>query len=209
MKKDCPKLKNNNNRGNQVGNAKAQEKVYVMGNAGANPDNNVVTGTFLLNYRYASILFDTGADRSFVSTAFSSRIVITPTALDHDYNVELVDGRIIRLNTIIRGCTLNFLNHPFNIHLMPVEIGSFDMIIGMDWLAKYHVIVVCAEKIVRIPFGNKNLIVRGDGSSNKHGTRLNIISCTKAQEYLTKGCHVFLANYTATNDEDKSKDVTT
>ncbi|GJR85314.1 putative reverse transcriptase domain-containing protein [Tanacetum coccineum] len=205
FKKDCPKLKNNN-RGNQAGNAKAQAKVYAVGNAGANPDNNVVTGTFLLNNRYASILFDTGADRSFVSTAFSSRIVITPTALDHDYNVELADGRIVGLNTIIRGCTLNLLNHPFNIDLMPVELGSFDVIIGMDWLAKYHAVIVCAEKIVRIPFGDEILIVRGDGSSNKHGTRLNIISCTKAQEYLTKGCHVFLANITATKDEDKSKE---
>ncbi|GJU95549.1 putative reverse transcriptase domain-containing protein [Tanacetum coccineum] len=96
FKRDCPKLKNNNNRGNRVGNAKAQAKVYAVGNAGANPDNNIVTGTFLLNNRYASILFDTGADRSFVSTAFSSQIVITPTTLDHDYNVELVDGRIVR-----------------------------------------------------------------------------------------------------------------
>ncbi|GJR06290.1 retrotransposon protein, putative, ty3-gypsy subclass [Tanacetum coccineum] len=206
FKKDCPKLKNNNNRGNQAGNAKAQAKVYAVGNAGANPDNNVVTGTFLLNNRYASILFDTGADRSFVSTAFSSRIVITPTALNHDYNVELADGRIVGLNTIIRGCTLNLLNHPFNIDLMPVELGSFDVIIGMDWLAKYHAVIVCAEKIVRIPFGDEILIVRGDGSSNKHGTRLNIISCAKAQEYLTKGCHVFLANITATKDEDKSKE---
>ncbi|GKA33298.1 putative reverse transcriptase domain-containing protein [Tanacetum coccineum] len=89
---------------------------------------------------------------------------------------------------------------------MPVELGSFDVIIGMDWLAKYHAVIVCAEKIVRIPFGDEILIVRGDGSSNKHGTRLNIISCTKAQEYLTKGCHVFLANITATKDEDKSKE---
>ncbi|GKA67253.1 putative reverse transcriptase domain-containing protein, partial [Tanacetum coccineum] len=88
---------------------------------------------------------------------------------------------------------------------MPVELGSFDVIIGMDWLAKYHAVIVCAEKIVRIPFGDEILIVRGDGSSNEHGTRLNIISCTKAQEYLTKGCHVFLANITATKDEDKSK----
>ncbi|GJS69754.1 putative reverse transcriptase domain-containing protein [Tanacetum coccineum] len=109
FKKDCPKWKNNNNRGNQAGNTKAQAKVYAMGNAGANPDNNVVTSTFLLNNRYASILFDTGADRSFVSTAFSSRIVITPTALDHDYNVELADGRIVRLNIKIRGCTLKRL----------------------------------------------------------------------------------------------------
>ncbi|GKD85355.1 hypothetical protein Tco_1356509, partial [Tanacetum coccineum] len=66
--------------------------------------------------------------------------------------------------------------------------------------------VTCAEKIIRILFGDEIVIVRGDGSSNEHGTRLNIISCTKAQEYLTKGCHVFLANITATKDEDKSKE---
>ncbi|GJW37526.1 reverse transcriptase domain-containing protein [Tanacetum coccineum] len=150
FKRDCPKLKNNN-RGNQGGNGNAPAKVYAVGRAGTNPDSNVVTGTFLLNNRYASVLFDTGADRSFVSTAFSSQIDITPSTLDHYYDVELADGRIIRLNTILRGCTLNFLNHPFNIDLMPVELGSLDVIIGMDCLAKYHAIIVCAEKIIRIP----------------------------------------------------------
>ncbi|GJX40417.1 putative reverse transcriptase domain-containing protein [Tanacetum coccineum] len=129
IKRDCPKLKNGN-RGNQRGNDNAPAKVYVVGNAGTNPDSNVVTGTFLLNDRYASILFDTGADRSFVSTTFSSLIDITPTTLDHYYDVELADGKIIGINTIIRGCTLNLLNHPFNINLMPVELGSFDVIIA-------------------------------------------------------------------------------
>ncbi|GJW78700.1 putative reverse transcriptase domain-containing protein [Tanacetum coccineum] len=133
FKTDCPKLKNNNNRGNQVRNANAPAKVYAVGHAGTNPDSNVVTGTFLLNNRYASILFDTGADRSFVSTTFSSQIDITPSTLDHYYDVELADGRIIGLNTILRGCTLNLLNHTFNINLMPVEFGSFDAIIGMSY----------------------------------------------------------------------------
>ncbi|GKB98951.1 putative reverse transcriptase domain-containing protein, partial [Tanacetum coccineum] len=123
-------------------------KVYVVGHAETNPDSNIVTDTFLLNNRYASILFDTGADRSFVSTAFSSKIDITPTTLDHYYDVELADGRIIGLNTITRGCTLNFLNHPFNIDLMPIELGCFDIIIGMDCLAKYQAVIVCVEKIV-------------------------------------------------------------
>nr|GEV65670.1 putative reverse transcriptase domain, ribonuclease H-like domain, aspartic peptidase domain protein [Tanacetum cinerariifolium] len=114
FKKICPKLKNNNNRGNQVGNDKAQAKVYALGKAGANPNNNVITGTFLLNNHYASILFDTGADRSFVSTAFSSRIVITPTALDHDYNVKLADGQIVgnnetQLNIILCTKTRKYL----------------------------------------------------------------------------------------------------
>ncbi|GKC93490.1 reverse transcriptase domain-containing protein, partial [Tanacetum coccineum] len=95
FKRECPKLKNNNNRGNPAGNVNAPAKVYVVCHAGTNPDSNVVTGTFLLNNRYASILFDTSADRSFVSTAFSPQIDITPTALDHYYDVELADGRII------------------------------------------------------------------------------------------------------------------
>ncbi|GKB76304.1 putative reverse transcriptase domain-containing protein [Tanacetum coccineum] len=143
---------------------------------------------------------------SFVSTAFSSLIDIIPSALNHDYDVDLADGKIIRVNTIIQGCTLNFLNHPFNIDLMPVELGSFDVIIGMDWLAKYHVVIVCDEKIVRIPFGNEILIVRGDGRNNEHGFRLNSISCTKTQKYLLKGCHVFLAHVTAKKAEDKSEE---
>nr|GEU57629.1 reverse transcriptase domain-containing protein [Tanacetum cinerariifolium] len=167
FKRECPKLKNNNNRGNQVGNAKTQAKVYAVGKAGANPDNNVVKGMFLLNKHYASILFNTDADRSFVSTAFSSQIIITPTALDHDYNVELADGRIVGLNTIIRGCMLNSLNHSFNIDLIPIELGSFDVIIGMDWLAKCHAVIICAEKIVRIPFGNEILIVRANITATK------------------------------------------
>ncbi|GJR36267.1 putative reverse transcriptase domain-containing protein [Tanacetum coccineum] len=205
FKRDCPKLKNKN-RGNQGGNGNAPAKVYVVGNAGTNPDSNVVTGTFLLNNRYASILFDTGADRSFVSTTFSSLIDITPTTLDHYYDVELADGKIIGINTIIRGCTLNFLDHPFNINLMPVELGSFDVIVGMDWLAKYHVVIDCAEKIVRIPWGNETLIVHGDGSSRGNRTRLNIISCTKTHKYLLKGHHVFLAHVTTKEIEDKSRE---
>ncbi|GJV76064.1 putative reverse transcriptase domain-containing protein [Tanacetum coccineum] len=202
-KKDGPKLKNGN-RGNQRGNGNAPAKVYVVGNAGTNPDSNVITGTFILNNRYASILFDTGADRSFVSTTFSSLIDITPTTLDHYYDVELADGKIIGINTIIRGCTLNFLNHPFNINLMPVELGSFDVIIGMDWLSKYHAVIDCAKKIVRIPWGNETLMIHGDGSNQGSETRLNIISCTKTQKYLLKGHHVFLAHVTTKETEDKS-----
>ncbi|GJR87061.1 putative reverse transcriptase domain-containing protein [Tanacetum coccineum] len=204
-KRECPKLKNNKNHGNQVGNDRAPAKVYVVGRAGTNPDSNIVTGTFLLNNRYASILFDTGADRSFVSTAFSSQMDITPSTLDHYYDVELADGRIIGLNTILRGCTLNLLNHPFNINLMPVELGSFDAIIGMDWLAKYQAIIVCAEKIVRIPWGNETLIVHGDESNQGHEARLHIISYSKTQEYMLKGCPVFLAHVTTNEVEDKSE----
>ncbi|GJX27779.1 putative reverse transcriptase domain-containing protein [Tanacetum coccineum] len=85
------------------------------------------------------------------------------------------------------------------------EMGTYDVIIGMDWLTKYQAVIDCAKKIVRIPFGSKILIFHGDGSRNKRGTQLNIISCTKTQKYLLKGCHVFLAHVTIKETGDKSK----
>nr|GEX73583.1 hypothetical protein [Tanacetum cinerariifolium] len=154
IKKNCPKLKNH---GNGSGNGVAQGRIYALGGRDASPDSNVITGTFLLNNRYAKILFDSGADRSFVSTTFSALTDITPTTLENHYDVELADEKIIGVNTIIRGCTLNFMNHPFNIDLMPVPLGSFDVIIGMDWLTKYHRMIICDEKIVRVPFGREIL----------------------------------------------------
>nr|GEY25911.1 putative reverse transcriptase domain-containing protein [Tanacetum cinerariifolium] len=180
FKRDCPKLKNKNG-----GNRNAQGWVYAVGNAKKNRnapvnlDSNVVTGTFFVNNHYASILFDTGADRSFISIAFSSLVNIDPTPLGRSYDVELADGKIVRIDTIIRGCTINFQNHPFNIDLMPVELGSFDIIIEMDWLRRCHVVIVCDEKLVQIPYGNETLTFRGNESNNGRESRLTVILCSK------------------------------
>ncbi|GJY53694.1 putative reverse transcriptase domain-containing protein [Tanacetum coccineum] len=76
--------------------------------------------------------------------------------------VELADGRTSETNTVLRGRTLGLLGHPFNIDLMPIDLGSFDVIIGMDWLAKNHAVIVYDEKIVHIPYENEILIVQGD-----------------------------------------------
>ncbi|GKA79798.1 putative reverse transcriptase domain-containing protein [Tanacetum coccineum] len=178
MRRDCPKLKN---RGNSNGNGTTQGRAYALGGRDASPDSNVITGTFLLNNRYATILFDTGANRSFVSNTFSALINITSTTLENHYDIELADAKIIGVNTIIRGCTLNFMNHPFNIDLMSVPLGSFDVIIGMDWLTKNHGVIICDKKIVRVPFGREMLIFQGNGNNQREESRLNIISCTKAQ----------------------------
>nr|GEX16151.1 retrotransposon protein, putative, Ty3-gypsy subclass [Tanacetum cinerariifolium] len=158
---ECPKLKNEN-RGNKAGKKteKARRKACVLGGGEANPDSNVVMGTFIFNNYYASMLFDSGAGQSFVSTTFSTLLDITPDTLDVSYAVELANERISKTNTVLRGCTLGLLGHPFNIDLMPVELGSFDVIIGMDWLANHHAVIVCDEKIVQIPYGDEVLIVQ-------------------------------------------------
>nr|GEV78475.1 hypothetical protein [Tanacetum cinerariifolium] len=162
FKRECPKLKYNN-RSNQGGNGNAPAKVYVVGNAGTNPDSNVITSTFLLNNCYASILFDIGADRSFLSTAFSSEINITPTTLDHYYGVKLADGRI------------------FSCHCLCRETRSYSL-------------------------GKRNVDYSCDGRDQGNETRLDIISYTKTQKYMLKGCHVFLAHVTTKKAEEKSKE---
>nr|GFD05522.1 putative reverse transcriptase domain-containing protein [Tanacetum cinerariifolium] len=112
-----------------------------------------------------------------------------------------VEGTMLRLG----GCMLNLLSHPFNIDLMPVELGSFDAIIGIDWLEKYQAVIVCAGKIVRIPWGDETLIIHGDGSKRGNATRLSIISCTKTEKYVKKGFPIFLAHITTKEMEDKSE----
>ncbi|GJV01806.1 putative reverse transcriptase domain-containing protein [Tanacetum coccineum] len=203
--RDCRSAGNANNANNQRGTGSGQKPTcFECGVQGhfkrecPKLKNNKNIGNQVGNDRAP-------AKVSFVSTAFSSQMDIMPSTLDHYYDVELADGRIIGLNTILRGCTLNLLNHPFNINLMPIELGSFDAIIGMDWLAKYQAIIVCAEKIVRIPWGNETLIIYGDGSNRGHEAHLHIISYSKTQEYTLKGCPVFLAHVIKKEIEDKSE----
>nr|GEZ15840.1 hypothetical protein [Tanacetum cinerariifolium] len=152
-KKDCPKLGRNGQGGNNRGG------VYQLGVVNAQEDLKVVTSTFLLNNHYATALFDSGVDRSFVSTKFSTLINIKPVEIDTSYEVELADGKIVSTNNLLKGCTLNLLNHHFPIDLMVKELGSFDVVTGMDWLSKNDAAILCGEKKVRIPLKNKALII--------------------------------------------------
>ncbi|GJT06183.1 putative reverse transcriptase domain-containing protein [Tanacetum coccineum] len=131
---------------------------------------------------------------------------ITPDALYVSYAVELADGRICKTNTILRGCTLGLLGYPFNVDLMPTELVSFDVIIGMDWLANHHAVIVCNEKIVRIPYGDEVLIVQGDRCGRGEKLNLSIVSCTKTQKYVEKGCQIFLAQVMKKEAKDKSEE---
>ncbi|GKC66391.1 putative reverse transcriptase domain-containing protein [Tanacetum coccineum] len=165
-----PQNNQRQNQGNPKGNNQASTstqggrrapgRVYNLCAEAAVNDNNVVNGTFLINKVYASVLFDTGADRSFVSYDFSKYIDILPTTLYTNYSVELADGKSLTTNTILKGCTLNLQNHLFKIDLLPIELGSFDVIFRMDWMAEHRAEVICYEKYIRVPYGNDMLIVQ-------------------------------------------------
>ncbi|GJU17838.1 putative reverse transcriptase domain-containing protein [Tanacetum coccineum] len=149
----------------------------VVENPQQNP--NVATGTFLLNDHYACILFDSGAEKSFVSSAFTPFIDIAPTALNTSYEVELANGKVVSTNTILRSCTLVLLNHVFKIDLLPTRLGIFDVIVGMDWLSYHRAVIDCYEKIVRIPLSNGEILkVQGERQEKDPGS----LACIKADE---------------------------
>nr|GEZ43623.1 putative reverse transcriptase domain-containing protein [Tanacetum cinerariifolium] len=136
----CPKANNN-----------AHGRAYLLRDKNAHQDPNVVMGTFLLNQHLARVLFDSGADKSFVSISLASILNIPPITLDTTYDIEMADGNLVGTNTVIQGCTLILLNQSFEIDLMPIKLSSFNIVIGMNWLSKYHARIIFDEKVVHIP----------------------------------------------------------
>ncbi|GKA26780.1 putative reverse transcriptase domain-containing protein, partial [Tanacetum coccineum] len=165
-KNQCPKANKN-----------AHGRAYLLRDKNAHQDPNVVTDTFLLNQHLARISFDSGADKSFVSISLASMLNILPITLDITYDIEMADGNLVGTNTVIQGCTLILLNQPFEIDLMPIKLSSFDVVIGMDWLSKYHARIIYDKKVIHIPIDGETLIIRGDRSK----TRLNLMSCIKTR----------------------------
>nr|GEV42154.1 hypothetical protein [Tanacetum cinerariifolium] len=135
----CPKK-----AGRRGGNVQGQ--AYFIRDAKHNRGPNVVTGTFLINNRYATMLFDSGANKSFVDIKFSHLIDIKPVKLNSSYEVELADRKVVSPNSVLRGCTLNLLDHLFDIDLMPIELGTFDVKVGINWLVERNALIVCAKK---------------------------------------------------------------
>ncbi|GJR34165.1 putative reverse transcriptase domain-containing protein [Tanacetum coccineum] len=188
----CPEKKKQDGRN-------ASGHVYAVKDVDQAQGPNVVTGTFLLNNRYFSMLFDSGSDKSFINASLTHLIDNEPERISASYEVELADGRIASTNTVLKGCTLNLVNHLFKIDLMPIELGAFDVIIGMDWLADNDAVIIYGKKEVRIPIKNRTLVVKGDRNSSQ----LKVISCIKARKYIERGCHLFLAHVTEKEKSEK------
>ncbi|GKB93662.1 putative reverse transcriptase domain-containing protein [Tanacetum coccineum] len=111
----------------------------------------------------------------------------------------MADGNLVSTNTVIQGATLTLLNQPFEIDLMPIKLGSFDVIVGMDWLSKYHARIICDEKVVHIPIDGETLIIRADQSK----TRLSFIFGKKTKRYISRGCQVFVAQVMKKKSDEK------
>ncbi|GJW53001.1 putative reverse transcriptase domain-containing protein, partial [Tanacetum coccineum] len=153
----CRKTTNNNGQG----------RAYMLRDRNAHQDPNIVMSMFLLNQHLARVLFDSGANKSFVSISLASMLNIPPITIDTFYNIKMADGNLVSTNTVIQGCTLTLLNQPFEIDLMPIKLNSFDVVIGMDWLSKYHARIISDEKVIHIPINGETLIIRAQVMEKK------------------------------------------
>nr|XP_043639728.1 uncharacterized protein LOC122610835 [Erigeron canadensis] len=207
MRPACPRLNQapnnnaivpirNNARNNQAGNqgrnqgGQGKGRVFALDAADARRDPNIVIGTFILNNHYVFVLFNSGADKSFISLEFKSRINIATIPMKETYIVEYANGQKYVARDHLVDCSLTLSGKTFKIDLIPIELGSFDVIVGMDWLSRVRADIGCYEKVVRIPLPNdETLIMQGD----KSGKELILVSAIKANRYLQKEYPTFLA----------------
>ncbi|GKA75904.1 putative reverse transcriptase domain-containing protein [Tanacetum coccineum] len=130
----------------------------MLGAKEARQASNVMTGMFTLNDHFATTLFDSGADYSFVSTTFIPLLGIEPSDLGFRYEIEIASGQLVEIDKVIKGCKLEIEGHVFDIDLIPFGHRSFDVIVGMDWLSNHKAKIICYKKIVRIPLPDGNVL---------------------------------------------------
>ncbi|GKB16482.1 putative reverse transcriptase domain-containing protein [Tanacetum coccineum] len=150
---NCPNQVAANNEGRGHGNQgnQARGRAFMLGAEEAHQDPNIMTGTFTLNNHFATTLFDSGVDYSFVSTTFIPLLGLEPNDLGFKYEIEIASGQLVEIDKVIKGCNMEIEGHIFDIDLIPFGHGSFDVIISMDWLSNYKVEIIFHEKVVRKP----------------------------------------------------------
>ncbi|GJV44490.1 putative reverse transcriptase domain-containing protein [Tanacetum coccineum] len=168
------------NQGNQ-----ARGRAFMLGAEEARQDSNIVTGMFTLNNHFATTLFDSGVDYSFVSTTFIPLLGLEPNDLGFRYEIEIASGQIVEIDNVIKGCKLEIEGHVFDIDLIPFGHGSFDVIIGMGWLSNYKAEIICHEKVVRIPLPDDKVFrVLGERPEKKTRFFMSAKTSDKKQEEI-------------------------
>ncbi|GJT89758.1 putative reverse transcriptase domain-containing protein [Tanacetum coccineum] len=180
-------------------------RAYMMATEEDKVVRDVVTGTILVNSIPARVLYDSGASVSFVSFEFSKNLSTPPNKLPFPLKVEIAGNEIIVVSKVYQDVEIEIDDSVFKIDLIPIVLGAFDIVIGMDWLDRYNANILCSQKLVRVvnPQG-REIIIYGD----KRKGEFKLCSMMKARKYLSRGCQAYMAHVIDTNFEKKSaKDV--
>ncbi|GJW14604.1 reverse transcriptase domain-containing protein [Tanacetum coccineum] len=110
---------------------------------------------------------------------------IEPNELGFKYEIEIASGQLVEIDKVIKGCKLEIEGHVFDIDFIPFGHGSFDVIIGMDWLSNHKAEIICHEKVVRIPLPDgKVLRVLGERPKEKARLLMSDKASDKKQEEI-------------------------
>ncbi|GJZ82035.1 putative reverse transcriptase domain-containing protein [Tanacetum coccineum] len=180
-------------------------QAYMMAAEEDKVVRDVVTCTILFYSIPARVLYDSGASVSFMSFEFSKNLSTPPSKLPFPLEVEIAGNEIVIVSKVYRDVEIEIDDSVFRIDLIPIVLGAFDIVIGMDWLGRYNANILCSQKLVRVvnPLG-REIIIYGD----KRKGEFKLCSMMKARKYLSRGCQAYMAHVIDTNFEKKSaKDV--
>ncbi|KAD6454275.1 hypothetical protein E3N88_08981 [Mikania micrantha] len=170
---------------------KAKARAFTMTKDQATKDPDVVTGTFFINDIPASVLFDSGASMSFVAIIFCDKLRVNVKKIENAFNIETALGKSTRVMEVIDDdCYIDIEGHRFPIKLFVITLGGFDVVLGIDWLAKHEANIVYRRNMIFVTALNgRSVTVYGDKVFNAP----KVISMIKTNEFMTRGCGAYLA----------------
>ncbi|KAJ9542955.1 LOW QUALITY PROTEIN: hypothetical protein OSB04_029461 [Centaurea solstitialis] len=202
----CPKFKKTSIGGSSGPVSKGEvrprvtSRAFQMSVGEAREASDLVSGTFLVNSIPALVLFDTGAERSFVHDTLAKKFTMPTTPLSDALVVEVAGGFLVTVRDCFEGCTIELDGETFSATLIPMNVGSFDVVLGIDWVRAHDANIGCGKKMVTIPTPRGGTItVYGDKKEDTNTT----ISMIKVRKCLAKGCASYLAYVIDTKLEKK------
>ncbi|KAF5803619.1 putative nucleotidyltransferase, Ribonuclease H [Helianthus annuus] len=195
---ECPELAGKKEGQDSKGEAtKAKARSFQLTAAEAKVEPDVVSGTFTINSIPARVLFDTGANKSFVSYGFIRHPSFVLTKLPMPLEVEIGNNKSFIVCDVCENCTMNIDDEEYTIDLIPMSMGEFQVVVGMDWLSRYHAKVVCFRKEIKLtsPSG-KQVTIYGEKGGNP-------VICTmlEAHKLMKHGCKAFMVYASETEKE--------
>ena len=180
--KDCP------TKGQEQ--KKVPARVFALTQADAETSPSVVSGEILISSVPTHALVDSGATNSFASIKYVRRLGQLPDKSNTKYSVSIPSGEILMSDQILRACTVFIDGRELLVDLIVLKMTDYEVILGMDWLSKYHATIDCKKKIVtfRLP-GEKEFCFMGTIDK----LRTPVISSMKARRLLDNGCVGYLA----------------
>ncbi|XP_073014523.1 uncharacterized protein [Primulina eburnea] len=148
--RDCPDNKDKGTGPSKQQENKTNARVYAITQEEADNSNEVVAGTSLLNKIPAYTLFDCGATHSFVSRRFAKKLKLAHDILSEPLRVATPARKTIETQKVYRNCEICINEQTFEVELIQLNMVEFDIILGMDWLAKNHAVVDCQKKEIRL-----------------------------------------------------------